>query len=341
MLISRRWVLALLAGIPLRRASAPEDLPQEPHTRILFGGDVMLARYVGQLARTKHDPALPFREIASVFQAADIAFVNLESPFSDRKSIGESRMVFKADPEMIAGLELAKIAVVSTANNHARDCGSHGIEFTLDLLGKHGIEAVGTGATGEAAHAGAVVERNGVRFGFLGYTYDQSNGNYRNTDDRIAGMDLDQMRDDVAAMRGRAAVTIVSMHAGIEYSPKPNRQQTEFARTAIEAGASVVVGHHPHVVQPWERYRDGVIFYSLGNLVFDQVQRAETQRGELGEVMFAGARIAEARLIPVKIVQTAPRITDSSGPAPHATAEAGNQNQAGAERKKGRDIGRA
>jgi len=330
MMISRRWVLPLLAGIPLRRASAPEDVPQEPRTRILFGGDVMLARYVGQLARNKHDPALPFRQIAPVFQAADLAFANLESPFSDGQSIWESRMVFRAGPEMIAGLEMAKIAVVSTANNHARDCGSRGIEFTLEWLQKHGIEAVGTGATAEAAHAGAVMERNGVRFGFLGYTYDQTNGNYRDTDDRIAGMDLGQMRDDVAAMRGRADVTIVSMHAGSEYSPKPNRQQSEFARAAIDAGASVVAGHHPHVVQPWERYREGVIFYSLGNLVFDQVQRAETQRGELGEAVFAGSRIEEARVIPVKIAATAPRLIGSGDSAAPPAADAGNQNEAGA-----------
>jgi gamma-polyglutamate biosynthesis protein CapA len=320
MRISRRWVLPILAGIPLRRASAPENVPLVPRTRLLFGGDIMLARYVGELARSKKDSALPLRDIAPVLRSADIAFANLESPFSDRGPVYQSRMVFRAEPEMIAGLELAKIAVVSTANNHARDCGSHGIEYTLEWLRKHKIEPVGSGASAEAAHAGAVIERNGVRFGFLGYTYDQSNGNHRDNDDRVALMDVDQMRGDVAAIRKRADVAIVSMHAGFEYSAKPNHQQTEFAHAAIDAGATVVVGHHPHVVQPWERYQDGVIFYSLGNLVFDQMQREETQHGELAEVVFAGARMQDVRVIPVDIVRTAPRLgkvtTASAGEAP-------------------------
>ncbi len=209
---------------------------------------------------------------------------------------------------MIAGLELAGIDIVSTANNHARDCGGYGIEYTLDWLEQHGIAAAGTGRSEETAHAGAVIERNGVKFGFLGYTYDQSNGNHNDIDDRVAVLDLKRMREDVAALLKRADVAIVSMHAGIEYAPRPNQQQTAFARAAIDAGARVVVGHHPHVVQPWERYGNGVIFYSLGNLVFDQFQRKETQRGLLAEAVFAGRALIKVDVLPVNIVRTVPRL---------------------------------
>ena len=202
--------------------------------------------------------------------------------------------------------------VVSTANNHARDQGSHGVEFTLDWLGRHHIAAAGTGASAEAAHAGTVIERNGVRFGFLAYTYDQSNGNHSDTDDRVAVMDIARMRDDVARLAARAEAIIVSMHAGAEYAPKSNAQQTAFARAAIDAGARVVVGHHPHVTQPWERYGEGVIFYSLGNLVFDQFQRVETQRGALADLVFEGPRLARAELVPVEIVGTAPRLAGTT-----------------------------
>lgn len=300
----RRSVVPMLAAIPRAWCA-----PAAPRTRILFGGDIMLARYVGILARARRDPALPLREIAAFLSAADIAFANLESPFSDHSGFVEHGMVFKAEPEMIAALELARIAVVSTANNHARDCGRHGVEFTIDWLRRHGIAVAGTGESAEAAHAGASIERNGLRFGFLAYTFDQSNGNYTDSDDRIAVMDIGQMRRDVAALRGRAAVVIVSMHAGLEYSPKPNRGQIDFAHAAIDAGARVVVGHHPHVVQPSERYGDGVIFYSLGNLVFDQFQRAETQRGILAEVIFEGPDIQSFRTIPIKILKDGPRVT--------------------------------
>jgi poly-gamma-glutamate capsule biosynthesis protein CapA/YwtB (metallophosphatase superfamily) len=232
----------------------------------------------------------------------------------------EHGMIFKAEPEMIAALQSAGIAIVSTANNHTRDCGSYGVDFTLSWLNQHGILAAGSAPTSEAAHAGTIVERNKLRFGFLAYTFDQSNGNHTDVDDRIAGMDIPVMRTDVARMLQRADVAIVSMHAGTEYQRHPNPQQIEFAHAAIDAGASVVAGHHPHVTQPWERRGAGVIYYSLGNLVFDQFQRTETQHGALAEVVFSGKTLESAALHPVDIVQTAPRLSAESGTTDAAAA---------------------
>jgi len=316
------WLLPLLVVLqfvlPFSRTSE-HPAPDPAITHLVLGGDVMLSRHVARVAREKRDPAFPLRDLAPVLQAADIAFVNLESPFSDRGAVVQHGMIFKAEPEMIAALELAGVDVVSTANNHARDQGSHGVEFTLDWLHRHQIAVAGTGSSAEAAHAGVVIERNGIRFGFLAYTYDQSNGNHSDTDDRVAVMDVVRMRQDVAQLASsgaaRADVIIVSMHAGIEYSPKSNAQQVAFARAAIDAGASVVVGHHPHVTQPWERYGQGVIFYSLGNLVFDQFQRVETQRGALADIVFEGPRLARASLLPVEIVGTAPRLARTIPPS--------------------------
>lgn len=286
-----------------------------PETRLLFGGDVMLSRFVGFLARARHDPAAPLRDLAPILSAADITFVNLEAPFSDRGKLVESGMIFKAEPEMVRALTVAGVDVVSTANNHARDRGSEGVLFTVRWLAQHGIAAAGTGETPQAAHQGVVLSRHGLRFGFLAYTYDQSNGNHPDVDPRVAVMDVPQMRQDVARLLRLADVAIVSMHAGIEYDPRPNGQQTEFARAAIDAGAAVVVGHHPHVVQPAERYRGGVIFYSLGNLVFDQFQRRETRQGYLAEVIFSGPRLFRARLLPVDIVRTVPRLALATRPS--------------------------
>src|SRR5262245_10945758 len=115
---------AMTGAVPFR-AVAPERPDQPAKTRLLFGGDVMLSRYVGRLARQHRDPALPFRAIAPLLAAADLTFVNLESPFSDQGSTVDQGMVFKAEPEMIAGLAAAGIDIVSTANNHARDRGGY------------------------------------------------------------------------------------------------------------------------------------------------------------------------------------------------------------------------
>jgi poly-gamma-glutamate capsule biosynthesis protein CapA/YwtB (metallophosphatase superfamily) len=306
----RTFLLVPALGLLPNPIESRVTLPpaQRPITRVLLGGDVMLARYVGALARQRADPAWPLRNVADLFSSADIAFVNLEAPFSDRGRKVESGMVFKAEPEMIESLRVAGIDIVSTANNHARDCGRYGIEFTLDWLQKNGVETVGTAPTAELAHAGTILERNQVGFGFLAYTYDQSNGNHADQDDRVAMMDVDAMTADVQSLLKRTDLVIVSMHAGTEYQQTPNAQQRKFARAAIDAGATVVVGHHPHVTQPVEAYAKGVIFYSLGNLAFDQFQRKETQLGLIADLRFSGKRLAGYGVIPVEIIRTVPRI---------------------------------
>lgn len=268
----------------------------------------MLDRGVHKQILAAHDPALPFRKIAPLLAGSDIAFVNLESPFSDRRRFHDGGLIFRAAPETIAGLQLAHIAVASTANNHSRDCGPHGVEFTVQWLRKNGIESVGSSESAAKTHAGVVLARNGIRFGFLGYTYDQKNGNWRDIDERIALADPAALCRDIGALRKRADVVIVSMHHGIEYAPKPSKAQIAFAHAAIDAGATLVIGHHPHVVQPEETYHGGLIFYSLGNFVFDQYQREATQHAEVVQISFLGTRILATHVMPVKITPTGPEL---------------------------------
>ncbi|HEY6988885.1 MAG TPA: CapA family protein [Bryobacteraceae bacterium] len=281
---------------------------QEAFNRLIFTGDVMLSRAVRRQILAAKDPALPFRKMAPMLAASDIAFVNLESPFSDEGPYHQGGMIFHAAPDTIAGLKLAGIAVASTANNHSRDCASHGVEFTISWLRKHGIEPVGSGKSEADTHKGIVLVRHGVRFGFLGYTYDQKNGNWKDIDPRIALADPKIVCRDVQEMRKRADVVVVSMHHGIEYTLKPNAAQTAFAHAAIDAGATLVIGHHPHVVQPSESYHGGLIFYSLGNFIFDQYQRVETQHGEVVQVSFVGRNILATHVIPVKITPSGPEL---------------------------------
>ena len=268
----------------------------------------MFSRGVRREILLSGDPALPFRKIAPLLAAADLTFINLESPFSDRGPYHETGLIFHAPPTAIAGLQLAHVAAVSTSNNHSRDCGPHGVEFTVNWLCSHGIAAVGSSASANETHRGVVLERNGVRFGFLGYTYDQQNGNWRDIDSRIALADPAVLLEDVTSLRKRCDAVIVSMHSGIEYLTKPTKAQVEFAHAAIDAGATLVIGHHPHVIQPKENYRQGVIFYSLGNFVFDQLQREATQHGEIAEVDFLGRGIFATDIWPVKITPTGPEL---------------------------------
>jgi poly-gamma-glutamate capsule biosynthesis protein CapA/YwtB (metallophosphatase superfamily) len=268
----------------------------------------MFCRSVRRQILAAHDPALPFRKIAPLLAASDITFVNLESPLSDQGRYFETGLIFHAAPEMIAGLQLAGVSIASTANNHARDCGPHGVEFTVAWLRSHGIQPLGSSESESRTHEGVVLARNGVRFGFLGYTFDQQNGNWHDIDTRIALTDLAALCRDVAALRKRADVVVVSMHNGVEYMPRPNKAQIAFAHAAIDAGATLVIGHHPHVVQPEEKYKGGLIFYSLGNFVFDQYQREATQHGEIVQVSFLGRGILATHIMPVRITPSGPEL---------------------------------
>jgi poly-gamma-glutamate capsule biosynthesis protein CapA/YwtB (metallophosphatase superfamily) len=278
------------------------------YNRLIFAGDVMFSRAVRREILGKRDSSMPFRKIAPLLQAADVAFVNLESPFSDEGPYHDGGLVFHAAPEMIEGLQLAGVNIISTANNHARDCGPHGVEFTLKWLRSHGMRPVGSAETEHSAHDGVVFAHNGVRFGFLGYTFDQKNGNWKDIDPRIALADPVVMARDVTELKKRCDVVIVSMHNGIEYQPKPSAAQIAFAHAAIDAGAKLVIGHHPHVVQPSEDYHQGLIFYSLGNFLFDQYQRQATQHGEVVEVSFLGREIVNTHVMGVKITPSGPEL---------------------------------
>jgi poly-gamma-glutamate synthesis protein (capsule biosynthesis protein) len=302
--MNRRHAAATLLALAAGKAS---DDRKSSRVRLLLAGDVMLARRVRLAAQTRKDPGWPFRRIAARFAAADLAFVNLESPFAETPPYFEERMVFRAHPEMVEGLKLAGIDIVSTANNHARDAGGRGIEFTLDLLAKNGIAAVGTAVDPAHTRNGVVMERNGVRFGFLAYTFDQRNGNHKADDPRVAMMDPASVAIDVENLRRQAGVVIVSMHAGAEYQTRLHPTQVRFARAAIDAGAAIVAGHHPHVVQAVERHGPGVILYSLGNLVFDHSDPAAVRKGAVAEVDFLNGRLDQVALLEVEIADGAPQ----------------------------------
>lgn len=305
-------LLALAALVSC--TETPPVLPPKPppvvtaYTRMLFAGDVMLSRGVRRQILSANDPALPFRKVSGLLSSADLTFVNLESPFSDAGPYHEDGLIFHAAPSFINGLLLAGVDVASVANNHSRDCGSRGVEFTAYWLSTHGILPVGSSTSENETHEGIVVVRNGIRFGFLGYTYDQKNGNWRDEDPRIALADTWRAAQDIKSLRKRCDVVIVSMHHGIEYTTKPTKAQVEFAHAAIDAGAALVIGHHPHVIQPKESYHNGVIFYSLGNFVFDQFQREATQHGEIAEVDFLNKSIFFTATWPVRITSTGPQL---------------------------------
>lgn len=267
----------------------------------MFGGDVMLGRAVrDQIVKLgKNDGGWVTQNIAAEFKKADLAFVNLESPFAPGPALNAD-MIFRADPRHITALTNAGIDVVSLANNHERNQGAIGISTTIDTLRKNNIQYSGAGKTEKDAYAPAIIETKNIKIAVLSYTYNehiQSNKQIPT----VASMDTTILKAEVKKAKARGCFVVISMHAGNEYTLTPNMQQKRFARAAIDAGADLVIGHHPHWVQRIEKYRGKPIVYSLGNLVFDQPWSKATQQGAAARVTVRNKKVFRVEILPVKI----------------------------------------
>lgn len=262
----------------------------------------MLGRAVRDqiVRRGSNSPAWVLLNVAEVFQKADLAFVNLEAPFQTGPN-PEYNLIFRASPEHVSALTSAGIDVVSFANNHSRNQGAAGIRTTLDLLGKRRIAVAGAGLTSKQAYAPQYLRAASQPVAVLAYTYSERTLTKDSAQPTIAALDTTVMQAEVHKAVRRGAFVIVSMHAGAEYTRTPNRQQVAFAHDAIDAGAGLVVGHHPHWAQNVETYRGRPILYSLGNLVFDQGWSAETQQGAVAVAQVENRRVVRLQLRPVKI----------------------------------------
>jgi poly-gamma-glutamate synthesis protein (capsule biosynthesis protein) len=290
------WVVLLIAGA----GSSPAQT-QPPSTTVIAAGDILLGRKLGVDMHRSGDYSLPFQAMAPLLQQADIAFGNFEGVFCEKPPWPVSGMVFRLRPEAVASLHAGGFDVVSVANNHFGDGGEPCLTFSLAHLRQNGVATAGAGAHFAEAHTPAILERQGLRFAFLAYTYAARNDVRGAVRPVIAGRNSEQMRRDVAAARQQSDIVIVSLHDGTEYVQRVARETEEFARAAIDAGAVAVFGHHPHVPQRVEPYKDGWIFYSLGNFVFQQNTPPAVRHALLARLTFSEKQLAQVEAIPAVI----------------------------------------
>ncbi|MFA6918677.1 MAG: CapA family protein [Patescibacteria group bacterium] len=292
-------------SLPATFAVVEEPIAVEPKETIMaFGGDVMLSRVVGQKMVKKNDFAWPFEKIGNEFKKVDLAIVNLESPFtisSGSHLVQTGSFSFNADPKSMAGLEEAGIDLISLANNHFGNQGQKGMLDTFKTLNDNGIGYVGAGKNDREAHAPYIKEINGVKFGFLSYAYPEDLYLATSVKAGMANMNLGKAKSDIDSLKKQADVIIVLVHAGTEYVAKANSQQIAFDHGVIDAGADLVIGHHPHWVQNIENYKGKYIIYSLGNLIFDQMWSQETREGAIAKVYFQDKELEKIEILPIVI----------------------------------------
>lgn len=267
-------------------------------------GDVNLGRSVGQ-ELLKGNIKFPFEHAQDAFQSADGVFVNLESTLTDQG--GETQnpkdvFIFCGPPQGAASLKLARVAIVSTANNHAYDYGMKGLQETMESLEKERVAYVGTSKEPLERSIPQVLTYNGIRLAFLAYTeFVNGRGAWKG---RISLFEKKRAKAEIDSARSIADIVLVSYHGGSEYTDEPSKFTLAQLRFLADAGADVVLGHHPHVPQGIEERGGRLIFYSLGNFVFHQPQRIWTQTGIGAEFLFhksdGKARISSVRIIPVR-----------------------------------------
>lgn len=244
-------------------------------------GDIMLSRGVDQAIRKQNNPLRPFEPLSELFESVDFSFGNFESPINGTDFAGKNgSLVFNTPVKNLEGLEKYHFEVLNLANNHALDQGEKGLQSTLKILKEKGFMVVGAGNSLDEAWQPKIIEKNGIRIAFIGASYASYNDNGSTRNPFIARIeDTNLLRNAIDTAKKTADFVVVTMHAGTEYVRTPNAAQKTFAHSAIDFGADIVIGAHPHWVQIIETYKEKPIFYSLGNFIFDQEWSAETKQG--------------------------------------------------------------
>lgn len=267
---------------------------------LLAVGDVMLSREVERRVLEIGDFTAPFAETRAILADADLTLANLETPLMTGAPVGENVMYFRADPRFASALQQSGFDILNLANNHTGNFGAAGLSNTLRELEKEDLDYVGAGDSEEDAYGPLIKEVKGLKIAFLAYT-EQRLTAFRNSEagPALAFMEKERVIHDIENLKDQVDFIIVSMHAGEEYnSTRPTQKQIEFARAAIDAGAELVIGHHPHVLQPIEEYRGKFIFYSLGNFVFDQMFSEKTREAVAVKFYFEKDGLRQVEFFP-------------------------------------------
>lgn len=244
----------------------------------------------------------PYTELQDLFLQDDYSIVNLETPVTSRGTPSTNKaFVYKSPPAALPALKAAGIDAVNLANNHVMDQGVEGLLDTFAALDENGIAYVGAGADSARAYAPVYVEKNGIRvalFGFSRVVPEVSWYAGKNKPGVAATYDPAQAVQAIREARSKADLIVVIPHWGEERTDFPVDNQKQLARAYIDAGADLVVGGHPHVIQGLESYKEKWIAYSLGNFIFTRSTEPRTWESIVLQASCTKAGKCELRALP-------------------------------------------
>ncbi|MCA1784561.1 MAG: CapA family protein, partial [Desulfobacteraceae bacterium] len=231
------------------------------------------------------NPAAVYGDLFDSLNKADLKIFNLEAPLAHTcDTMVKSGAAFRADPCHIQALDILSVDAVTLANNHIWDCGLPGFHQTLETLTEKGIRWTGAGRNLAVAAAPLILEKNTLKIGIINFSEGEDLTCATSRSPGVMGWDPDLMEAQVKALRSAVDLVLVIAHCGIEYMPFPPLYVTGVFQRLAEAGADLVVGHHPHVPQGLQIHKGTPLFYSLGNFVF--FQPTDLLFRKLGFVLF-------------------------------------------------------
>lgn len=250
-------------------------------TTLVATGDVIPARAVNYQAVTRKDFKWPFLNTALFLRSADITLINLETPLIKNCPLTQTGMVFCGVDANIEGLLFAGVDVANLANNHSENYGQKGLEETEKLLTNNGILYSDSSNT-------TIKQYNNLKFGFLGFNV-------------LNKINTDTIALAIKSAKSQVDILVVSFHWGAEYQSQPAKETITFAHLAVDSGADLIIGNHPHWIQPVEIYNNKLIMYAHGNFVFDQMWSEKTKEGVVGKYTFYGKTLIDAEFLPIYI----------------------------------------
>lgn len=286
-----RLRLLLLATLLVPGRSQGVGVPPPPAAslRLVAVGDILMHQDVKRAAAETPGGFLDlWADVLPLFRGADVVFGNLETPVAPASGHPGKPFQFNAPADLPPALRASGFTVLSTANNHAFDQGRKGVLETLARLRQAQLLAVGSGEDRSRAETLQIVERNGLKVAFLGFT-DVFNLNLdrRATEPWVRPFDLEAALAAVREARAKADIVVVSIHWGIEDQHQPTKRQRDIARKLVEAGCDLLLGHHPHVLQLLEWMtvsgRPALVAYSLGNFISNQDRTYRADRCPVAE----------------------------------------------------------
>lgn len=244
--------------------------------RIALLGDIALNGIISSLPELN---AQRFSAISDLLNKQDLVFANLEMPLeTGERNEQKSHVHFAGERASREVLNMLNVSCVSLANNHMYDCKMSGLKASIRLLEELNIQYTGAGWKEEQL-APVVLEKNDLKVGFMAYVDKGTNPNTESHPELYMNyLELEKIREDIKKIRHKVDILICSLHWGNDYSNFYTPEQQKIARSIVDSGADIIMGHHPHTIQPVENYRGKSIFYSLGGICFGDFYREGEMR---------------------------------------------------------------